>query len=362
MELKEAPVNDIRSIEKLKFKFRSLNSFIFNQAAKLFVLKIKHTVQIKIIHNSSILKKNLKIYVIVVTYNGKKWIDKCLQSIINSTYSLSIVIVDNQSTDGTIPHLRNNYQDVIIIETGSNLGFGKANNIGMKYALENNADYVFLLNQDAYIYSDMIEKMLNVPDLNSYGILSPIHLNGDSSGLDEHFKHFVSSLAIPEYLEDMILNRVKPVYECKFVNAAGWLIQNSTIRRIGGFDPIFYHYGEDNHYCQRTIFHKFKIGICTQAYMNHDRIIVGNELLFQKSIERRYLLDYYLNINLNKNEISKNIRNRHFKNIMRLFDSIFRFNIKEVKNICDAYWFVTFHKKTIKINRKINSKEGLLWL
>lgn len=305
---------------------------------------------------------HLKIFVVIVTYNGLKWIDKCLQSLFNSTYPVSIIIFDNQSTDGTPQYLKNNYQNLVLIETGSNLGFGKANNLGLKYALDKNADFVFLLNQDAYLFPDCIEKMLQVPDFAQYGILSPIHLNGDSSGLDEHFKHFVSSLAIPEYLEDMILNRVKPVYECKFVNAAGWLIQNSTIRKIGGFDPIFYHYGEDNHYCQRTIFHKFKIGICTQAFMNHDRIIVGNELLFQKNIERRYLLDYYLNINLDRKEISKNLRNRHFKNIVRFFDSIFSFNIKEVKNICDAYWFVFTHKKLIQINREANKKKDKLWL
>ncbi|MFB6320153.1 glycosyltransferase family 2 protein [Saccharicrinis sp. FJH54] len=305
--------------------------------------------------------RKLKIFVIVVTYNGKKWIKKCLDSINNSTYPLSAVIVDNNSEDDTIEYIESNFLDIEIIKTGANQGFGKANNIGIKYALTKGADYVYLLNQDAYLFPDCIQNMLNVPDIKSYGILSPVHLNGDGTKLDVHFKHYVSSIAIPEYLEDLVLKREKPVYEGKYVNAAGWLLPIATLNKVGGFDPFFYHYGEDLHYCQRVNYHGFKIGICTQAFMNHDRENAGNVALYKKNIERRSLMEYYLNINLSKKQINTALRNRHVKNCFLFIKSLITLNFSETKNLLDAYRFILTHKKQINKNRKANKRQGKLW-
>ena len=303
-----------------------------------------------------------EIFVVVVTFNGMKWIEKCLNSISKSTYPLSIIIVDNNSIDGTTEYIESSFPEIKIIKTGTNLGFGKANNIGIKFALDVGADYIFLLNQDAYLFPDCVENMLNVPDIKSYGILSPVHLNGNGTSLDVHFKHYVSSLAIPEYLEDLILKKVKPVYEGKYVNAAGWLLPVSTIKIIGGFDPFFFHYGEDLHYCQRVIYHGLKIGICTQAFMNHDRETAGNIRLYKKKIERRSLLEYHLNINLNKKQIFHNLIRRHLKNVILVLRSIIKFDIREIQNIVDAYWYIVSHKRLIHKNRKDNKKQGELWL
>ena len=62
-----------------------------------------------------------------------------------------------------------------------------------------------------------------------------------------------------------------PVYDLPFVNAAGWLISKECLMTVGGFDPMFFHYGEDDNYCQRVLFHEFKIGVLPNALMVHDR-------------------------------------------------------------------------------------------
>jgi N-acetylglucosaminyl-diphospho-decaprenol L-rhamnosyltransferase len=123
------------------------------------------------------------IYSIVVTYNGSKWLDKCFGSLLNSTVSTKIIAIDNKSTDGTPDEIRLKFPSVEVIETGKNLGFGKANNIGLTRALNENADYVFLLNQDAWVEPDTIGKLISTQS-SEYAILSPVHLNGQGDALD----------------------------------------------------------------------------------------------------------------------------------------------------------------------------------
>lgn len=90
-----------------------------------------------------------KVYVIIATYNGKKWINSCFSSIYNSTVPLNTIVVDNGSTDGTQNIIREQFPKVNIIQSKTNIGFGQANNLGIKKAYDSGADYIFLLNQDA---------------------------------------------------------------------------------------------------------------------------------------------------------------------------------------------------------------------
>ncbi len=77
----------------------------------------------------------MKIKAIIVTYNGLKWIDKCFSSLYKSETPLEIITIDNGSVDGSIDKIKKNFPQVEIIENGKNLGFGKANNIGLSMAL-----------------------------------------------------------------------------------------------------------------------------------------------------------------------------------------------------------------------------------
>ena len=209
------------------------------------------------------------IHIIIVTYNGMSWLPKCL----DSCKDYSVVIVDNGSTDGTLDYIENNYPTIILLKQGKNLGFGHANNIGIMYALDKGTEYVFLLNQDAYLREGCLKNLVNAQRMNPiYGILSPIHLNGLGERLDRKFSDYVSHKYNLDFYSDFVLEKtLQDVYEVPFVNAAGWLLSRRILEVVGGFDPIFFHYGEDENYCQRAIYHGFKIGVVPTAFMNHDR-------------------------------------------------------------------------------------------
>lgn len=214
-------------------------------------------------------KEDFNIQIILVTYNGMKWLPKCLESIAE----YEVIVVDNASKDGTREFIKSEYPNFDLLEQEKNLGFGKANNLGMEHAWRKGADYVFLLNQDAYLQSDCLESLIKThKKYQDYGILSPVHLNGKGERLDRLFSFYMGYDGNSDFYSDNILNKpIKEVYPVPFVNAAGWLISKECIENVGGFDPMFDHYGEDENYCQRVLFNEFQIGVVPGSYIFHDR-------------------------------------------------------------------------------------------
>ena len=231
---------------------------------------------------------NKKIFVIIVTYNGSKWIEKCISSVMNSSYLLEIIAIDNNSDDDTVSILKQ-FPQVHLIESQENLGFGKANNLGIDLALQKKADYVFLLNQDTWIFENTISNLILAAENNtSFGIISPMHFSGDGVNLDESFKTYYNRKI--QKLENQNVSIVP------FVNAAAWLVSKSCLVKVGKFELLFPHYGEDRNYCDRVLYHKFKIAIVENSKICHDRRIIRN---FKKdTIQSKYsLLSKVLNIN-----------------------------------------------------------------
>ncbi|HBH47983.1 MAG TPA: glycosyltransferase family 2 protein [Bacteroidales bacterium] len=198
-----------------------------------------------------------------------QWIERCLES----CFSHEVIVVDNASSDGTCSFIKERFPNVILLEQMENLGFGQANNIGIKYALKKGADFVFLLNQDAYLNDGALEELISTslkyPD---YGIVSPIHLDGPGSTIDRAFSGYLNYNANKDLLSDYILGRkIKVIYELPFINAAAWLLTRKCLEKVGGFDPLFFHYGEDLNFCQRVKYHNFKIGVVPHCFIQHDR-------------------------------------------------------------------------------------------
>jgi GT2 family glycosyltransferase len=214
------------------------------------------------------MKSPLNIYVVIVTYNGMKWINKCLQNALQSDIKINIILIDNCSTDETVDFIKNNYPDIDLIQAGENLGFGRANNIGIKKALKNNTDYVFLLNQDGYVEKDTISKLVSFhTDHPEYGVLSPQQKNGSGTWLDKKFKNIV----LGQCVTNTFLEAGKTIHDVSFVMAAFWLISADCLMKVGVFDPLFFHYGEDGDYLSRVRFHGFKIGVVMDSIAYHDR-------------------------------------------------------------------------------------------
>ncbi|MDL2221570.1 glycosyltransferase family 2 protein [Parabacteroides sp. OttesenSCG-928-N08] len=236
------------------------------------------------------MKRN--IWAIVVTYNGEAWIEKCLSSMENSTVNVHIVVIDNCSSDATREIVKR-HPSTHLIEMNENLGFGKANNIGFEYVLREKADYVLLINQDAWVEPNVIEGLCIALDQNpTIGIISPVHKEGSGDALDYGFAKYMikKEKAITPSTDSQI-------HLVQFINAAIWLMPIRTLGEIGGFDPQFPHYGEDSDYVNRLRYHQLQIGYVASLIGYHDRKARAFELSRHLYAEYIYFLCICKDIN-----------------------------------------------------------------
>ncbi len=298
----------------------------------------------------------MKIFAIVVTYNGRKWYDRCFGSLRDSECKVSTVVVDNASTDDSVAYIKEHFPEVHIIESETNWGFAKANNIAVKYALDNGADFVFLLNQDAWVEKDTLGALLETyTTVENVGIVSPVHLNGIKDKLDWGFASYVPG----DFISDLYLQKLRTIYEVNFINAAAWLISMDSIRKVGGFDTsLFVHYGEDNNYCQRVLFHGLKIIINTKVSICHDREFrLGFEREYRQKV---FVMDPFFRDkivfgNINEKVDILKLKKQQFFSVIK---SLLKFSIPGAK----------MHLKNIKVLNQINVSRmkningGLVWL
>lgn len=241
----------------------------------------------------------IKIFVIVVTYKGRQWYDRCFQSLRESTIPIQILVVDNTPGDKDAVYIMTHYPEIHLIKSNDNLGFGRANNIGMRYALDHGCDYVFLLNQDAWLEKpSSLEQLLSiVEEYPGYAIYSPMHMTADM----QHLNFIIDDGKLNyELLSDLYTNNIKDIYPLTYVNAAAWLLPRRTLETIGGFCPLIYHYGEDDDYINRVHYHKGGIALVPLSRIIHDHKsrLDNSQALFEKS--NKDDLDIYLNLSDNR--------------------------------------------------------------
>ncbi len=294
--------------------------------------------------------------IIIVTYNGLKWIDKCLES----CKDYPVVVVDNNSSDNTVEFIKEKFPTVHLIEQQKNLGFGQANNIGISYALNHGADYVFLLNQDAYLVDDCLNRLIKIQHkYNEFGIVSPFHYKESFTGLDDNFAMYMSRYNVSkDYIFDANECKIQEIYSIPFVNAAGWLIPKRTLKKVGYFDTLFFHYGEDRNYCQRVLYHKMKIGIVPEARMIHDREFREVKPVLKYSDEyyeeyEKYAKIKWADINLN------NFSCQFHKNLQKLrldcFKNLLKLKFQVMINIIKKYKILREIQPYVENSRKKNS-------
>lgn len=225
-----------------------------------------------------------------------KWIDHCLESLQQSYLPILPIVIDNGSTDGTRQHVPSHYPDIVWMPQDNNLGFGQANNIGLRYALDNDADYALLLNQDAWINPEMLVQLLRFDDGET--ILSPIHLNGQGNDFDRNFRQntITRSSDIDSLRQLKQGDKLKP-FEAIAVAAACWLLPIAVVRKVGGFNPLFFQYGEDHNYLDRAFYHGFRLKVIPTTFACHDRAQFGNPQIYQRRVVYRYLLLRQTDIN-----------------------------------------------------------------
>ena len=204
-----------------------------------------------------------KVLVIVVVYNGMAWLSRCLGSVSESSLGADLFIVDNGSSDGSVEFVKEQFPQAVLKVDPSNPGFAAANNEGLSYALENGYDYVYLMNQDAWVFPDTLERLVSVCETSAgFGILSPVQMKDGCDEMDVQFSRRTYTAR----------KEVSPeLWSVPYVMAAPWLVSRKCLEKVGLFAPFFPFYGEDENYCSRALYHGFGIGVVPSAKAVHDR-------------------------------------------------------------------------------------------
>lgn len=290
---------------------------------------------------------------VIVTYNGSSYIDNCLAALMQNIDRSAIIIIDNCSNDGTVKLIEEKYEGVTLVKLDRNYGFGAANNIGLRIALDRNADYVFLLNQDTYVGDNTVNGLVKIAQCHSgYGIFGPVQINGKGSALDSHFAGYVAATLI----SDLYMGKVKEIYPCRFINAAAWMVSRKCIECVGGFDPLFFHYGEDDDYINRVRYNKMEIGICPGIRVNHDR---GEKHALAAYPESRKLyleaLKSIKNINIPFGRIVMDV---FFKCSSGIMASIVFFQFRKTRILLSVFCRVLFQLRHIHTAREKSKRRG----
>jgi len=185
--------------------------------------------------------------IIIVNYNGEKFLKKCLSSIKRQTYSdFEIIIVDNGSTDGSVKFVKREYLgSVRLIENSQNLGFGKGNNQGIMIS---KGEYVALLNNDTEVEPNWLSELVKVAQSDKrIGMCASKIILGDNQAQIDAAGHLI----YPDGLNRGRGHREKDVgqYDIKeevlFPSACAAIYSRDMLDEIGLFDEDFFAYGDD---------------------------------------------------------------------------------------------------------------------
>ena len=201
-------------------------------------------------------KKNSILSVILVNYNGKDFIGKCLDSIEKNLLGIQseVIVVDNHSTDGSVELLQNRHPNIRLLRNHENLGFSKSNNLGIKAS---NGFYILIINPDTYVYSDAIRILLTeIKENSDVGAVGPALLN-DKNNYQLSFGGRIGFFS--ELAKKLFLNRLT---KCKlrknpqkrnvqWLSGACFISRRDVLERVGMFDERFFLYFEDIDLCTR---------------------------------------------------------------------------------------------------------------
>jgi len=239
-----------------------------------------------------------KIFAVILNYNAGKDTVECLKSLLNVSYeNLNLVVLDNNSPDNSMDYIKEWFENreipfdfcdlsvegfesfsgkdnskITLIQTGTNKGYGHGNNIGIKYALKNGADYVLILNNDTVVSPDFIKPLLDTcRNDGNVGVAGgkiyfsdkpdTIWFNGGAfhewTGKVEHFN-----------FKEKDVGQIPPK-EITFITGCMWLVPRQVFEKVGFINEEYFMYVEDLEFCYRVRKAGYKLAVNPESRIWH---------------------------------------------------------------------------------------------
>lgn len=304
-----------------------------------------------------------KVAVLVLNYCSKEDTIACVSAIRNSTYkNIYLLVIDNASPDGSGAALAQQIPPIEFLALPVNIGYAGGNNEGIRRAIANGVDHILIVNPDIRLPPDAIENYVNLlqqhPEI---GAINSIQLGLDGKTIDNRFLRGVlreAGYRSEEYRE----TDYPEIFEVEGLFGAALMLSKTAIEKVGGFDPLYFAYGEETDLCRRLRFHGLRLVVIRDSPVIHLRTKYADGL--SERVRFLMLRGYYLSEVKNPFRSSMPALRRTFRD---LFSALvgnrpkqYPFNSFEIRRsilLRTILWFMIFgitawrHKCAEKLGR-----------
>ncbi len=209
------------------------------------------------------------VYVIVLNYCSFEDTLECVKKIRNIDYpNFRLLVIDNNSPDGSGKKLAEVLSGHELVRSKVNTGYAGGNNLGMKLAISQKAEFVLIVNPDVRLPSDCLFHYISVFEKKStLGALNPVQLEPNQNGLDNRFKKVVMK-NVPFKKEDLF---GPEFFFTETLFGAAIIFSVNVLNSVGLFDPLYFAYGEESDLCRRIKYHGYDLGVTFLSPVIHHR-------------------------------------------------------------------------------------------
>ena len=192
----------------------------------------------------------MEVSILIINYNTKQMLADCLSSVYENTKEVEfeVIVVDNASTDGSEQYICSLFPQVKWRNSGENIGFGRANNLGAKYAT---GEYLFLLNSDTLLLNNAIKAFYDYAESHAdeqLGVLG-CWLRDSEGKRNNSFGEFPTPCNEIKYLLGKLGMNKSVLYgeniDVDYITGADMFVRRDVFEELGGFDPHFFMYYEE---------------------------------------------------------------------------------------------------------------------
>lgn len=212
------------------------------------------------------------VFVLILNYQSLEDTIDCVTAIRTSSYpNYRILVIDNASPDDSGRQLASKIPPTEFLQLPKNTGYAGGNNTGIRIAMQANAKYIFILNPDVRVAPDTISMCVETAEADpSIGALNPVQVVNDGYTIDHKFRNAV---LLPTGRKATVFKAEdyrNPV-EVRELLGAALFISAETIKRVGGFDPLYFAYGEETDLCRRIRYHGLRLVVVGEPPIQHLR-------------------------------------------------------------------------------------------
>ncbi|HEX8182290.1 MAG TPA: glycosyltransferase family 2 protein [Candidatus Saccharimonadales bacterium] len=252
---------------------------------------------------------------IILTWNSQAFIEDCINSVIQSSLKSEIIVIDNNSSDNTRTLVKSKFQNIELVNTGSNLGYAAGNNVGVRKVIDQqNSDYIFILNPDAILDVKCLEELVKVALASpSSAILSPKikYIDGNALWYAGAYIDWSTGESPHRGQGEIDSRQYEQIQPVSRASGCAMLISIDAIKKVGLMDESFFLYYEETDWSVSFSDMKYEITYVPKAICRH-AVSASTGGFFTPNYQYYVTRNSLLFLHKHKNHVNKFYLLRHF--------------------------------------------------